>query len=480
MPDASLLTSLFPDEVVTRALVRDVELPDGAGTMALITLDNGRDHTRPNTFGPAGLLSLNDALDAVRGADRHRRRRGHRQAVHLRGRRRPERRAADRRAGRGADHRPARARGVPAARRAERAVVRVRERRRARRRPGTGAALLVPDDLLRGHRGRVPRVLPRPAARLGRHLPAAAPDRPGERAEGHRREPAQPEPHAARRAGLLARHRRRDVRARRLPGRVAALGGPGADRRGRRCPGRSRAAGWDAGELGPVGGRGAAVRRRQAARRRSGALPGHRPGGRGPRPDPRRGVRRRGRGPRRPAAQRGTAGRALRLRPDPEAGQARGRGAGSVSGPAGHQGRGGGCRADGRADRAAVRAAARGARGADGPGPGPAGRRARSRAGRGGQAPRARPDQRRRRGAADRAGHRVADQGRVRRRRLRDRGRVRGDGGQAAGVRRGRGGGPAGVRAGHQHLLAVGDRDGVGAGASRAGRRASTSSTRWP
>ena len=65
MPDASLLTSLFGDEVVTRALVRDVELPDGAGTMALITLDNGRDHTRPNTFGPAGLQSLNDALDAV-------------------------------------------------------------------------------------------------------------------------------------------------------------------------------------------------------------------------------------------------------------------------------------------------------------------------------------------------------------------------------------------------------------------------------
>jgi 3-hydroxyacyl-CoA dehydrogenase/enoyl-CoA hydratase/carnithine racemase len=65
MADASLLTSLFPEEVVTRALVRDVELPDGVGTMALITLDNGRDHTRPNTFGPAGLQSLNDALDAV-------------------------------------------------------------------------------------------------------------------------------------------------------------------------------------------------------------------------------------------------------------------------------------------------------------------------------------------------------------------------------------------------------------------------------
>ena len=42
-----------------------MELPYGAGTMALITLDNGRDHTRPNTFGPAGLLALREALDAV-------------------------------------------------------------------------------------------------------------------------------------------------------------------------------------------------------------------------------------------------------------------------------------------------------------------------------------------------------------------------------------------------------------------------------
>jgi enoyl-CoA hydratase/carnithine racemase len=65
MSDESALTSLFPDEVVTRALVRDVELPYGAGTMALITLDNGHDHTRPNTFGPAGLISLRDALDSV-------------------------------------------------------------------------------------------------------------------------------------------------------------------------------------------------------------------------------------------------------------------------------------------------------------------------------------------------------------------------------------------------------------------------------
>ena len=51
MADRSLLTSLVPEEIVTRALVRDVELPDQAGTMALITLDNGRDQTGPNTFG---------------------------------------------------------------------------------------------------------------------------------------------------------------------------------------------------------------------------------------------------------------------------------------------------------------------------------------------------------------------------------------------------------------------------------------------
>jgi 3-hydroxyacyl-CoA dehydrogenase/enoyl-CoA hydratase/carnithine racemase len=65
MLDESVITSLFPEEVVTRALVRDVPLPYGAGTMALITLDNGHDHTRPNTFGPAGLLALRDALESV-------------------------------------------------------------------------------------------------------------------------------------------------------------------------------------------------------------------------------------------------------------------------------------------------------------------------------------------------------------------------------------------------------------------------------
>jgi len=61
---ALLAGDAFP-EVVTRAIVRDVDLGSGAGVLALITLDNGHDHTKPNTFGPRGLLSLNAALDAV-------------------------------------------------------------------------------------------------------------------------------------------------------------------------------------------------------------------------------------------------------------------------------------------------------------------------------------------------------------------------------------------------------------------------------
>jgi 3-hydroxyacyl-CoA dehydrogenase/enoyl-CoA hydratase/carnithine racemase len=60
----ALTEDAFPGEVVTRATVRDVDLGT-VGTLALITLDNGHDHTKPSTFGPQGLLSLNAALDAV-------------------------------------------------------------------------------------------------------------------------------------------------------------------------------------------------------------------------------------------------------------------------------------------------------------------------------------------------------------------------------------------------------------------------------
>jgi 3-hydroxyacyl-CoA dehydrogenase/enoyl-CoA hydratase/carnithine racemase len=53
----------FPDEVVTHATTRLVTVPGLTGQVALITLDNGHDHTRPSTFGPQGLLSLDAALD---------------------------------------------------------------------------------------------------------------------------------------------------------------------------------------------------------------------------------------------------------------------------------------------------------------------------------------------------------------------------------------------------------------------------------
>ena len=57
-------TVTAPDEVVTHARVRRLERPDGAGTMALITVDNDREHTRPTTFGLAGKADLDAALDA--------------------------------------------------------------------------------------------------------------------------------------------------------------------------------------------------------------------------------------------------------------------------------------------------------------------------------------------------------------------------------------------------------------------------------
>lgn len=55
----------FPDEVVTQAHVRHLDLPGGAGRFALITLDNGFDHTKPTTFGPQSLAGLDAALDQV-------------------------------------------------------------------------------------------------------------------------------------------------------------------------------------------------------------------------------------------------------------------------------------------------------------------------------------------------------------------------------------------------------------------------------
>jgi 3-hydroxyacyl-CoA dehydrogenase/enoyl-CoA hydratase/carnithine racemase len=56
---------LFPDEVVTQAHVRHLDLPGGVGRFALVTLDNGFDHTKPTTFGPRSLANLDAAIDQV-------------------------------------------------------------------------------------------------------------------------------------------------------------------------------------------------------------------------------------------------------------------------------------------------------------------------------------------------------------------------------------------------------------------------------
>lgn len=63
--DFGPLVDMSHDEVVTHSFVRDVTLASGS-TLALITLDNGADHTRPNTFGPVGLLELDATIEAQR------------------------------------------------------------------------------------------------------------------------------------------------------------------------------------------------------------------------------------------------------------------------------------------------------------------------------------------------------------------------------------------------------------------------------
>jgi 3-hydroxyacyl-CoA dehydrogenase/enoyl-CoA hydratase/carnithine racemase len=52
----------FAAEVVTKALARQVRVPGLDRHAALITLDNGFDHTKPNSMGPGGLASLDAAI----------------------------------------------------------------------------------------------------------------------------------------------------------------------------------------------------------------------------------------------------------------------------------------------------------------------------------------------------------------------------------------------------------------------------------
>ena len=69
MSNQTDFSALFPNETVTEARTRLLDAPGLPGKLALITLDNGHDHTRPSTFGPAGLASLDAALDEAFAAE---------------------------------------------------------------------------------------------------------------------------------------------------------------------------------------------------------------------------------------------------------------------------------------------------------------------------------------------------------------------------------------------------------------------------
>src|SRR5579859_4631525 len=69
------LAAAVPDEIITHPLVTDVVVPATGGapsaTIALITLDNGLDHTRPTTLGPNTLIELGRALESLRDRAAH-------------------------------------------------------------------------------------------------------------------------------------------------------------------------------------------------------------------------------------------------------------------------------------------------------------------------------------------------------------------------------------------------------------------------
>jgi 3-hydroxyacyl-CoA dehydrogenase/enoyl-CoA hydratase/carnithine racemase len=60
----------YPNEVVTKALVRLVRVPGLDKPAALITLDNGLDYKKPNSLGPGGLQSLDEAITKATESDR--------------------------------------------------------------------------------------------------------------------------------------------------------------------------------------------------------------------------------------------------------------------------------------------------------------------------------------------------------------------------------------------------------------------------
>ncbi|MFD5277460.1 3-hydroxyacyl-CoA dehydrogenase NAD-binding domain-containing protein [Pseudarthrobacter sp. NPDC058362] len=65
--DFTTFAHLFPAETVTHSYVQDIQLsPAAGGTFALVTLDNGLDHTKPTTLGPNTLVELGSILEGLR------------------------------------------------------------------------------------------------------------------------------------------------------------------------------------------------------------------------------------------------------------------------------------------------------------------------------------------------------------------------------------------------------------------------------
>jgi 3-hydroxyacyl-CoA dehydrogenase/enoyl-CoA hydratase/carnithine racemase len=56
------------DDTYTRFKVRHYDSPT-AGRLAIVTMDNGADHTKPNVFGERALRSLSEVLDEIEGQD---------------------------------------------------------------------------------------------------------------------------------------------------------------------------------------------------------------------------------------------------------------------------------------------------------------------------------------------------------------------------------------------------------------------------
>ena len=165
------------------------------GPIALVTMDNGADWQKPNTFGEAALRSLEGVLDRLRTRDWR--------GLLLTGK--PFVFAAGADIDEFGDITPERARlgrsgRARALRPLSRAPVRHgcrSERGGARRRRRDRPALRLPDDFVVGSALRLPRGVPRTHPRLGRNAARPAARGCGGGGAFRRRESAPPEPHAS-------------------------------------------------------------------------------------------------------------------------------------------------------------------------------------------------------------------------------------------------------------------------------------------